>query len=189
MYHQGNDNSSHTTKGAEADAPRSSVSIMHEDVHRERLAMKLAERGACIARQEPDSIDIDPSSIYDSKVREKKDWGAEEHGPEARLKDVQQTMSNGDVITFGRNIDGQFDFKIVDAKGNPVEVGPAIPSQAADLGTKHELSNGAVYTGRGGWNPNQSIVYPTGERIVFTQDGEIVRSNVDADAGRPPAGR
>lgn len=90
---------------------------------------------------------------------------------------AQQTivMSNGDQIIFN----GSRRFAIVDAQGNEVTKGQAVVPPMTDVGVTYPLSNGAEYHTRGTWNHNESITYPNGDEVRFTDTGKILSTTIN----------
>ncbi len=81
-------------------------------------------------------------------------------------------VSNGDTLTLGaRGETGPF--KLVDKDGMPVHVVQTKESMATDSPVEYVLSNGAVYRSRGGWNHNESITWPNGDVVRFSDDGKF----------------
>lgn len=81
-------------------------------------------------------------------------------------------VSNGDTLTLGaRGETGPF--KLVDKDGMPVHVVKMHESMATDSPIEYELSNGAVYRTRGGWNHDESITWPNGDVVRFSDAGKF----------------
>lgn len=85
------------------------------------------------------------------------------------------TMRNGDQITIG----GPGRFSIVDKNGNPVEKQGKGRQIAADLPVVYQLSNGAEYRTRGGWNHDEFITYPNGDYVHFTDGGKLASTKIN----------
>lgn len=79
------------------------------------------------------------------------------------------TVSNGDQLTLG----GMHGFSLVDKDGMPVTVVKTLDSGAMDAPVEHVLSNGAIYRSRGGWNHNESITWPNGDVVRFSDAGKF----------------
>ena len=133
---------------------------------------------------EPREIEITPLSQFKDEGlsentsnlwRRDKDGQTRDSGDKRKEGDVVQA-SNGDTITIG-GPDGKF--KIVDAQGNEVEISGKGTRFGDDLPVEYPLSNGAVYRSRGGWNHQESIVYPNGDRIEFTDGGKLTETTID----------
>ncbi|MBS1956097.1 MAG: hypothetical protein JST89_18075 [Cyanobacteria bacterium SZAS-4] len=81
-------------------------------------------------------------------------------------------MSNGDTLTLGaRGETGPF--KLVDKDGMPVRAVKTIESMATDSPVQYVLSNGAIYRSRGGWNHDESITWPNGDVVRFSDTGKF----------------
>lgn len=81
-------------------------------------------------------------------------------------------VSNGDTLTLGaRGETGPF--KLVDEDGKPVRAVKTIESMATDSPVQHVLSNGAIYRTRGGWNHDESITWPNGDVVRFSDAGKF----------------
>lgn len=81
-------------------------------------------------------------------------------------------VSNGDTLTLGaRGETGPF--KLVDKDGMPVRAVKTIESMATDSPVEYVLSNGAIYRTRGGWNHNESITWPNGDVVRFSDAGKF----------------
>ncbi len=79
------------------------------------------------------------------------------------------TVSNGDQLTLG----GMNGFTLVTKDGEPVRSVGTIDSGAYDAPVEHILSNGAIYRSRGGWNHDESITWPNGDVVRFTDAGKF----------------
>lgn len=79
------------------------------------------------------------------------------------------TVSNGDQLTLG----GMHGFSLVDKDGMPITVVRTLDSGAMDAPVEHVLSNGAIYRSRGGWNHNESITWPNGDVVRFSDAGKF----------------
>ncbi|CAN5119807.1 hypothetical protein BH10CYA1_BH10CYA1_35040 [soil metagenome] len=81
-------------------------------------------------------------------------------------------VSNGDSLTLGVR-GGVGPFKLVDKDGMPVRAVKTIEPMASDAPYQYLLSNGATYRTRGGWNHNESITWPNGDVVRFSDDGKF----------------
>lgn len=79
------------------------------------------------------------------------------------------SVSNGDQLTLG----GMHGFKLVDKNGMPVTEIQTLDSGAMDAPVEHLLSNGAIYRSRGGWNHDESITWPNGDVVRFSDAGKF----------------
>ncbi|HEY9731742.1 MAG TPA: hypothetical protein V6C89_07510 [Drouetiella sp.] len=79
------------------------------------------------------------------------------------------TVSNGDQLTLG----GMHGFSLVDKDGMPVTPVKTLDSGAMDAPVEHVLSNGAIYRSRGGWNHDESITWPNGDVVRFSDAGKF----------------
>lgn len=79
------------------------------------------------------------------------------------------TVSNGDRLTLG----GMGGFDLVDKNGMPVRTVKTLDSGAYDAPVEHVLSNGAIYRSRGGWNHDESITWPNGDVVRFSDAGKF----------------
>lgn len=81
------------------------------------------------------------------------------------------TVSNGDRLVLGTG--GPHNFNLVTSSGDPVRIVERMDAdkQAYDAPIRYALSNGAVYTTRGGWNHDESITWPNGDVVQFTDAG------------------
>lgn len=84
-----------------------------------------------------------------------------------RLKTI--TVGNGDQLTLG----GMHGFSLVDKDGMPVTAVKTLDSGAMDAPVEHVLSNGAIYRSRGGWNHDESITWPNGDVVRFSDSGQF----------------
>lgn len=79
------------------------------------------------------------------------------------------TVSNGDHLTLG----GMHGFTLTDKDGMPVTTVKTLDSGAMDAPVEHVLSNGAIYRSRGGWNHDESITWPNGDVVRFSDAGKF----------------
>ncbi len=81
-------------------------------------------------------------------------------------------VSNGDSLTLGER-GGVGPFKLVDKDGMPVHAVKTIEPMANDAPYEYVLSNGATYRTRGGWNHDESITWPNGDVVRFSDVGKF----------------
>lgn len=78
-------------------------------------------------------------------------------------------LGNGDQLTLG----GRSKFELVNRNGEPVREIGIIETGAMDAPIQHQMSNGAIYRSRGGWNHDESITWPNGDVVRFSDTGEF----------------
>jgi hypothetical protein len=95
--------------------------------------------------------------------------------PHVEIAGESVQMSNGDTVT----VIPHGGFKIVDKMGRDVEKIGGGTQNGCDMPVKYPLSNGATYSTRGGFNHDESISYPNGDRVVFTDGGKLERTTIN----------